>query len=794
MLDTKNRWIIVSNRLPLEVKNDEIIRGSGGLITAITGIDSTNPILWAGLVPGEDIEGEYLTSLKKLKDKIQYHPIFIKKKEYHKYYNGFCNDVLWPLLHYETEYVRYDLSNWNTYVEVNKKIAKNLSTLVQTNDIVWIHDFHLLLVPKFLKKIKPNCKVGFFLHIPFPSYEIFRQLPMANYILEGVLWSDLIGFHDYSYLRYFVSSVRGVLGIYPTKMQIEFKQHQTKLGVFPASINYQIFREISKSKETELLMDKWKQSSFEIEKVILGVDRLDYTKGIDLKLKAYEVFLEKYPQWQGRIQLLQLATPTRTEVPEYIKLKNEIDMTIGRINGKFGTANYVPIKYIFNSVTPEELAALYSHADVLLVTSKRDGMNLVALEYIVSQNNVDPGVVILSEFTGAVSHLSEAISINPWNIYETADAIFHAINIPLPEKIRKNEIMKKFLFNYTATTWAQRFIRELEAHRVIDQKTRYINSEENIPTEIQAAIKKHRSNLLLLLDYDGTLTPIRSDPAKALLTLRARRLIHKFAITDNVDVCIISGRDRDFLKSLDVVSRQAFNQINKKVSTNYFSMNGDVARLTMNVETTDDLGDIITIDHYVKSPKKLTQDINDIGNKSQGSVVLGEFGAPIPDIHGEFDDAQQAAWLESALSEIAASPKLIGVNYWVNAGGSTALWDDDGKAHSGVRSLAKFFKPDSVFGVVSDELGKPIIGAIVKTSYRQTITDKRGYYQLPFLADKNAWLEVSAKGYNTNKITMNNQRTQRNVTLKLSRESLTFKAKKLNEMSSTKMGFLSFSK
>jgi len=548
-LDTKNRWIIVSNRLPLEVKNDEIIRGSGGLITAITGIDSTNPILWAGLVPGEDIEGEYLTSLKKLKDKIQYHPIFIKKKEYHKYYNGFCNDVLWPLLHYETEYVRYDLSNWNTYVEVNKKIAKNLSTLVQTNDIVWIHDFHLLLVPKFLKKIKPNCKVGFFLHIPFPSYEIFRQLPMANYILEGVLWSDLIGFHDYSYLRHFVSSVRGVLGIYPTKMQVEFRQHQTKLGVFPASINYQIFREISKSKETELLMDKWKQSSFEIEKVILGVDRLDYTKGIDLKLKAYEVFLEKYPQWQGRIQLLQLATPTRTEVPEYIKLKNEIDMTIGRINGKFGTANYVPIKYIFNSVTPEELAALYSHADVLLVTSKRDGMNLVALEYIVSQNNVDPGVVILSEFTGAVSHLSEAISINPWNIYETADAIFHAINIPLPEKIRKNEIMKKFLFNYTATTWAQRFIRELEAHRVIDQKTRYINSEENIPTEIQAAIKKHRSNLLLLLDYDGTLTPIRSDPAKALLTLRARRLIHKFAITDNVDVCIISGRDRDFLKS-----------------------------------------------------------------------------------------------------------------------------------------------------------------------------------------------------------------------------------------------------
>ena len=548
-MDTKNRWIIVSNRLPLEVKNDEIIRGSGGLITAITGIDSTNPILWAGLVPGEDIEGEYLTSLKKLKDKIQYHPIFIKKKEYHKYYNGFCNDVLWPLLHYETEYVRYDLSNWNTYVEVNKKIAKNLSTLVQTNDIVWIHDFHLLLVPKFLKKIKPNCKVGFFLHIPFPSYEIFRQLPMANYILEGVLWSDLIGFHDYSYLRHFVSSVRGVLGIYPTKMQVEFRQHQTKLGVFPASINYQIFREISKSKETELLMDKWKQSSFEIEKVILGVDRLDYTKGIDLKLKAYEVFLEKYPQWQGRIQLLQLATPTRTEVPEYIKLKNEIDMTIGRINGKFGTANYVPIKYIFNSVTPEELAALYSHADVLLVTSKRDGMNLVALEYIVSQNNVDPGVVILSEFTGAVSHLSEAISINPWNIYETADAIFHAINIPLPEKIRKNEIMKKFLFNYTATTWAQRFIRELEAHRVIDQKTRYINSEENIPTEIQAAIKKHRSNLLLLLDYDGTLTPIRSDPAKALLTLRARRLIHKFAITDNVDVCIISGRDRDFLKS-----------------------------------------------------------------------------------------------------------------------------------------------------------------------------------------------------------------------------------------------------
>ena len=154
MFDKKNRWIIVSNRLPLEVKNDEIIRGSGGLITAITGIDSANPILWAGLVPGEDIENDYLASLKKLKDKIQYHPIFIKKKEYHKYYNGFCNDVLWPLLHYETEYVRYDLSNWKTYIDVNKKIARNLSTLIAKDDIVWIHDFHLLLVPKFLKKIK----------------------------------------------------------------------------------------------------------------------------------------------------------------------------------------------------------------------------------------------------------------------------------------------------------------------------------------------------------------------------------------------------------------------------------------------------------------------------------------------------------------------------------------------------------------------------------------------------------------------------------------------------------------
>lgn len=238
-------------------------------------------------------------------------------------------------------------------------------------------------------------------------------------------------------------------------------------------------------------------------------------------------------------------------------------------------------------------------------------------------------------------------------------------------------------------------------------------------------------------------------------------------------------RHRDFLKSLDVVSRQAFDQINKKISTNYFSMNGDVARLIMNVETTNDLNNIVTIDHYVESPRKLAQDINDIANMSQGYVVLGEFGAPIPDIHGEFDDARQAAWLESTLSEIAASPKLIGVNYWVNTGGSTELWDNKGNAHSGVRSLTKFFKPDSIFGVVSDEIGRPIVGAVVKTSYRQTITDKRGYYQLPFLADKNSWLEVSAKGYNTNRITIRNQRTQRNVTLRLSRESLTFKARKL---------------
>jgi trehalose 6-phosphate synthase/phosphatase len=426
---------------------------------------------------------------------------------------------------------------------VAQVIADNAAEI----DSIWIHDFHLFLVPKYLRNLRSELKTGFFLHIPFPSSEVFRQLPSRKEILEGMLEADLIGFHDYAYLRHFCEAADTLLHKNSNMLFINYQGRKVSLGVFPISIDTEKFIVASVSTEVMEIYEKYrkeKKDSF----LILGVDRLDYIKGVLIRLKAFRELLTSNESLRGNVTLLQIAIPTRLNVPQYMKLKLEMEQMVGEINGEFGKPDYVPVKYIYSSVSFNELVALYRLADSLLVTSRRDGMNLVSLEYIATQAPDNPGVVILSEFTGAASILSHAITINPWDIEGTASAIRHAINMTVEDRIKSHSPMLKFLRNYNVTDWAESFINTFAStdNRIPLKQTLFSFNNDQIPEEV---IKLKSSKCLLLLDYDGTLTPIRKTPGEAVISSEVREIIIELLKKENIEVIIISGRDAGFLQT-----------------------------------------------------------------------------------------------------------------------------------------------------------------------------------------------------------------------------------------------------
>lgn len=547
-MENAKRWIIASNRLPF-MRNSETgkyVTSSGGLVTAINGIQSDIETLWCGIAP-DCISQEEWNSINGDISLSKFIPLFISKEEYDPYYNGFSNSALWPLMHYEGNYMHYTQHDWECYQKVNRKIAEKICETVKDGDLVWVHDFHLTLVPQMIRSIKPNLPVGFFLHIPFPSSEFFRQLPMRSEILHGMLGADLIGFHDFSYLRHFGSSLELIEGLNSEPFQVRYDSRVVSLGVFPVSIDTPDLNNKSKTKSIIDLTNKF-QSNHPFEFTILGVDRLDYSKGVDLKLKGFERFLERYPEYQGKVRLLQIAVPTREHVEDYQELRNEVERIVGRINGKFGTLSEAPVRYLYSTVTQEELLALYRMADCLLVTSKRDGMNLVCQEYIACQDENDPGVVILSEFTGAISNLSHVIAVNPWNYNQIADALKSALSKPLDERIKNHKIMLEYLKGYTATAWAEFFMNDLEIC-ARERETGYKGIGPQIITpEKIASLTGTQEPLYLFLDFDGTLVPIRSRPEEVALDSATKELLTTLSHIKDIHIVIISGRTAEFLQ------------------------------------------------------------------------------------------------------------------------------------------------------------------------------------------------------------------------------------------------------
>lgn len=555
----KNKTIIVSNRLPLQIsiENNQDVKVSpsvGGLATGMKSVHQEGDSLWIGWsgLTEEEVNPKIQTQINNAAEKEKCLAINLTEKELDDYYYGFSNRTIWPLFHYFMEYTKFDEEQWKGYKQVNEKFAEKIIENLNDGDTVWVHDYQLLLVPGIIKESKPNVTVGFFLHIPFPSYEVFRTLPWRESLLKGMLGADLLGFHTYDYERHFLSSVSRILRHETQFNEITLKNRIVKVDSFPMGIDYEKFEQAAlehfektqdQKSELQVRLDQHLDTQ-PSSKMILSIDRLDYTKGIANRIRAFEHFLEKYPEFKEKVRLIMLAVPSRSNVPQYQKLKREIDELVGRINGKFSTVSWTPIWYFYRSMPFDNLIDLYTSCDIALLTPRRDGMNLVAKEYIATRTDLS-GVLILSEMAGAAHEMNEALIINPNNYDQIADALKQAYEMPLKEQKSRNRIIQRRLKRYGIKKWADEFMKALEGTKVnhISKKAKHVNekTEQYIVDEFNQASKK-----ILFLDFDGTLVDFNDDPELVAPDPELYNTIDKLN-AKNCELVIISGRDKDFL-------------------------------------------------------------------------------------------------------------------------------------------------------------------------------------------------------------------------------------------------------
>jgi trehalose 6-phosphate synthase/phosphatase len=544
------RLLIVSNRLPItiqEKKGDLHAEPSvGGLATGLRSWYKSYPSIWIGWA------GIGRKKIKKEKDIMEKllsencHPVPLSQHDVESYYQGICNRTIWPLFHYFPLYAEYSEDFWQAYERVNTAFANVVTGIAKPNDIIWVHDYHLMLLPKLLRERLPKATIGFFLHIPFPSFEIFRLLPWRNQILEGLLGADLVGFHTYDYTGHFLDSVHRLLGYEVAMGQITAADRVVKADAFPMGINYEQFSSIAKDPQAQAERKRFRKKLGDC-RVILSVDRLDYTKGIPQRLEAFSMFLDRNPKFKRKVILVLLVVPSRTRVEHYIQLKKQLDGLVGEINGKYGTIGWIPVWYLYRSLPFHPLAALYSLADVALVTPLRDGMNLVAKEYTATKAD-GKGVLILSETAGAAQELGEAIIINANNQEEIAQALVKALEMPEQEQIERNRTMQKRLRRYDVVQWANEFMDKLLSTKKLQQEM----EEKALTSEMQRELAsdfQDSDKALLLLDYDGTLVPFSPKPAEAMPGAKLLRLLERFTKNPGTEVVLISGRDKDTLES-----------------------------------------------------------------------------------------------------------------------------------------------------------------------------------------------------------------------------------------------------
>lgn len=537
--------INVSNRLPVTV-GEQITKSSGGLVAALEGLSAAEyDLKWIGW-PGGAIEGgERQHEVERvLTEEHGCIPVFISDEEAAGHYEGFSNSSVWPLLHYMANYMRYDPAWWDHYRTVNQRFADKILEVAKPGDLVWIHDYQLMLVPAMLHEAMPELRIGFFLHTPFPSFETFRCHPRRRELVAGMLGADLIGFHTFGYLRHFRSTALRLLGFESEITRIRRDDgHSSVMGVFPIGINAKKFEETLDSPEFAKRRLEL-GTSHAGKRVVLSVERMDYTKGILHRLDAIERFLEELED-RDSIKFVFVSVPSREEVEEYKELRAETESRIGRINGHYSTLSSSPIRFIHASVNFTDLCALYATADVGMITPLIDGMNLVAKEYIACQRE-HHGVLILSEFAGAAEELSNATLVNPYDAQAVAHCLTEVLAIPEEERRACNEPMRDRVMKYDAQHWARTFIEQLSA---TDRGTMTQFDHPEKAAELLRDAFSQGKRIALFLDYDGTLREIERDARAAKPTEEIVALLDLLERHDNVDATVISGRAPEDLEA-----------------------------------------------------------------------------------------------------------------------------------------------------------------------------------------------------------------------------------------------------
>jgi trehalose 6-phosphate synthase/phosphatase len=546
--------IVVSNRLPFTIEREngaiQFKASAGGVATGLKSLLDGMPgfltprpeYLWVGW-PGGAVAAEDRAQVQaRALAEFRSHAVFLSEQDFDNFYEGFCNKTIWPLFHYFPQNATYDENYWRQYVRVNEVFAESLLEVVGPEDIVWVHDYHLMLLPELLRKQRPHLKIGFFLHIPFPQFEIYRLLPASwrRALLEGLLGADLVGFHTHDYMEYFLRCVQRVIGFKHRVGHVRVGSRVVRVGAFPMGIDYKKFNAAARSPEGRKKKEELKKS-FGENKVIVSVDRQDYSKGILHRLQGFEAMLERAPEWHHRVILLMIVVPSRIGIQDYEGMKQRIEELVGKINGRFGAIDWVPIIYHYRSVPFETLAAVYSMSDVALVTPLRDGMNLVAKEYVACRAD-GTGVLILSEMAGAAKELAEAIIVNPNHRDEIADALKTALEMPPRDQIRRNRVMQNRLRRADVAHWAMDFIRELDSAESAEAA-----EPRPLTPAARAGLLRHyerSARRLLLLDYDGTLAPFVAQPALARPSAELLELLRRLSADPRNEIALVSGRSR----------------------------------------------------------------------------------------------------------------------------------------------------------------------------------------------------------------------------------------------------------
>jgi trehalose 6-phosphate synthase/phosphatase len=553
----KGKLIIVSNRLPLSIQNGAdgitIQQSSGGLVSAIKGyLDSLNPedspytsVIWAGVPDCSRSDWERAKSQFENSD-IEYLPVFLEKVIKDAFYNRFSNSTLWPLFHYFPSFAEYSEDDYLAYQLANEKFSDALFHIIKPEDTLWIHDYHLFLLPAILRNAHPKIAIGFFLHIPFPSFEVFRMLPnrWRRDLLNGILGADLVGFHTHDDVIYFLQNVQRLLGIIEMQGRLNVNHRLVQAASFPISIDFNKFSDAADDKEVQKIR-KEIQDSVQHRKIIFSVDRLDYTKGLMNRLEAYEYFLTLYSEFKRQVVFILNIVPSRDALSKYSERKRMVDEFVGNINSRMGDITWQPVLYRYQHLDFKELMALYTACDIAMITPLRDGMNLVAKEFVAARKD-NQGVLILSEFAGSAKELTNAVMINPNDQERIARKLHRAIVMSSEEQRIRMSHMREYLAEHNVLKWANDIFFMLNEIKERQEQFQPSLLHKHDIEEIIYSYQ-HARNRLILLDYDGTLVDIVSHPSLAKPTEQLIEILKVLSSDPRNSVFVVSGRKRDNL-------------------------------------------------------------------------------------------------------------------------------------------------------------------------------------------------------------------------------------------------------